>query len=241
MPRPFFSARIADLEAAFERERDDSEFLLKLIDELSHRSTDRAVRLKARALQMLETIQKSPPLSPMVHDGANTREPLVLPLPDTSILSETPKSVPPAIVQRPMPSISNAPSAILSAWTALEVLSPPAFRRPEDLAGGDRRRIARLDVGRLPWEGNGEKARPSTRLYYQIVLGMVNLEAAVAKLMAVYADTRVERHPARGEAVLAVIMVNRDGRPIEESATAVSSFGWAIPQALSGNLEALGS
>jgi hypothetical protein len=81
----------------------------------------------------------------------------------------------------------------------------------------------------------------STIGYYQIVLGTVNMETAVAKLMAVYADTRVERHAARGEAVLAVILVDREGRPIEEPATAISSFGWAVPRALSGDLDTLGN
>jgi hypothetical protein len=84
-------------------------------------------------------------------------------------------------------------------------------------------------------------ARPHTRLYYQIVLGTVDQEAAVAKLMATYADTRVERHNARGEAVLAVILVDRDGRPIEAPATAISSFGWAVPRALAGELDTLGA
>jgi hypothetical protein len=133
----------------------------------------------------------------------------------------------------PMPPISNVPNAILSAWTALEVLSPPSFRRPED--------VARLDDGHLPWEGNGERARPNTRLYYQIVLGMVDLGAAVTRLMAVYGDTRVERHEARGEAILAVVIVDQEGRPIDEPAVAVSSFGWAVPRALAGDLDALGA
>jgi hypothetical protein len=133
----------------------------------------------------------------------------------------------------PMPPISNVPNAILSAWTALEVLSPPSFRRPED--------VARLDDGHLPWEGNGERARPNTRLYYQIVLGMVDLGAAVTRLMAVYGDTRVERHEARGEAILAVVIVDQEGRPIDEPAVAVSSFGWALPRALAGDLDALGA
>jgi hypothetical protein len=35
MSRPFFKSGIGDLEAAFDRERSDPEFLLKLIDEWS--------------------------------------------------------------------------------------------------------------------------------------------------------------------------------------------------------------
>ena len=89
-------------------------------------------------------------------------------------------------------------------------MSPPSFRRPEELTG-DKRAVARLDGGHLPWEGNGEKARSHTRLYYQIVLGTVNLEAAVTRLMAVYGETRIERREARGEAILGVVIVDREG------------------------------
>ena len=57
--------------------------------------------------------------------------------------------------------ITNEPRGILDAWVAFEVLSPQSFNRPDDLADGDRRRIAKLADG-LPWSGDGEKARPST-------------------------------------------------------------------------------
>jgi hypothetical protein len=60
MSRPFFNSGIGNLEAAFARERSDPAFLLKLIDELSHRSTDRAIRLKAKALQALGTPRNIP-------------------------------------------------------------------------------------------------------------------------------------------------------------------------------------
>jgi hypothetical protein len=140
------------------------------------------------------------------------------------------------VVRKPMPPISNSPDAVLSAWIALEVLSPPSFRRPEDLAG-DKQAVARLDGERLPWEEGGEKVRPNTRLYYQIILGTVKLEAAVERLMVVYGDTRVERPKAYGEAVLAAVTVDQVGRPIDEPAVAISSLGWAVPRALAGDLD----
>src|SRR5690349_14883732 len=55
MARPFSRISIDELEAAFDRKRSDSNFLGKLIDELSHRSTSRAGELKARATQALGT------------------------------------------------------------------------------------------------------------------------------------------------------------------------------------------
>lgn len=49
---------------------------------------------------------------------------------------------------------------MLAAWTALEVLSPQSFRRETDLTGGDRKNY---------------------KLYHQVVLGTVKLDAAVAR------------------------------------------------------------
>ncbi|SHI39479.1 AAA domain-containing protein [Aureimonas altamirensis DSM 21988] len=123
----------------------------------------------------------------------------------------------------------------------MEVLSPPSFRKPEDLAGGDRSRIAPLDKGKLPWEGDGERSRPNQKLYYQIVLGTIDMETAVSSLLQVYADSRIEKPSARGEAVLATIMVDREGRPVETDAVAISSFGWGVPVSLTGKLRDLGT
>ena len=136
-----------------------------------------------------------------------------------------------------MPPITNAPKAVLSAWTALEVLSPPSYRRPEDLAGGDRRLVTEIGAGQLPWPAG--RARRKTRLYYQVVLGSLKLEPAVARLMRVYTDTRIERPAARGQAVLATVVVDSKGVPIDEPAVAISSSGWGVPHALDGNLEVL--
>jgi hypothetical protein len=129
--------------------------------------------------------------------------------------------------------------AILDAWTALEALSPRTFQRPEVLADGDRRAVASLDEAKLPWEGIGEKARPHTRLFYQVVLGTVDFGAAVERLLSVYTDSRAERPAARGEAILAAVTVDRDGRLVEAPATAISSFAWGMPRALGGDLKSL--
>jgi hypothetical protein len=169
MSRPFFKSGIGDLEAAFDRGRNNPEFLLKLIDELSHRSTDRAARLKARAVQALGTLRQfsDQRISP---DGQANARPSAAPVvPESPPLPAAPTIEHAAASRKPMPPISNSPDAVLSAWTALEVLSPPSFRRPEELAG-DKRAVARLDRGRVPWEGSGEKSAPicdsTTRLYW---------------------------------------------------------------------------
>lgn len=135
-------------------------------------------------------------------------------------------------------SATSAPESILAAWTALEVLSPQAFARPEALAGGDPGAVAWLDRGVLPWEGEGENARPKTRLYYQIVLGTVDLEKAAGRLFSRYTDPRQERPAARGEAALAMVTVDQRGDPVDAPA-ALSSFAWGLPRALAGDLARL--
>ncbi len=116
----------------------------------------------------------------------------------------------------------STPERILDAWTALEVLSPQSFRRPEDLAVGDRTRIASLEDRLLPWQGAGEKPRPKTKLYYQMVLGSIELEPAYRELLASFPDTRPERPAAWGEAILCLVTLDRDGRLAEPPAVSVS-------------------
>ena len=80
---------------------------------------------------------------------------------------------------------------------------------------------------------------PNQKLYYQIVLGTIDMETAVSSLLQVYADSRIEKLSARGEAVLATIMVDREGRPVVTDAVAISSFGWGVPVSLTGKLRDL--
>jgi hypothetical protein len=240
--RPFFSASIAQLEAEFARHRNQANRLRVLLTELGYRHTNRAVELRRRIVEALaalesaspapvETDSPKPPSGPFRAVHANVSPPQRPPAaPDPRAVSAAPL---------PAPPISNAPETILDAWTALEVLSPPSFRRPEELVGGERAQVAWLEKDRLPWEGTGEKARRNTKLYYQVVLGTVDLEPAVTRLLACYADTRPERPAARGEAILALVCLNRDGLLVEAPAVAVSSFAWGMPYALRGELSSL--
>lgn len=220
MSRPLFHAQITTLEAEFDDRQRDAEYLHVLLEELGHRSSDRAIRLRTRVIAALEAL--APP--PSVEERAGIAQPPVV---------GADRGADPA------PSIDNAPDAILDTWTVLEVLSPPAFRQPEDLCGGDRSAVAWLDRERLPWEGAGEKARRNTRLYYQVVLGTVDLPLAVTELLSLYNDTRAERPSVRGEAILAVVILDRSGRLVEEPAAVASSFGWGLPHALRSDLRRL--
>jgi hypothetical protein len=64
------------------------------------------------------------------------------------------------------------------------------------------------------------KILPEYRLYYQIVLGTIQMEVAITQLLTVYTDKRYERPPARGEGILATIVVDWEGRPKSLSAPA---------------------
>jgi len=263
MTRPFTNASIDTLEDQFRARKKDPEFLRVLLHELGFRTTSRAQRLKADAERALSAASLGPapqrapvrprpdPLPPAgpaavgTEPGASPPRPTPpprAPSPPAPPASAEPRADPPLPIPRhagPLPPVSNTPERVMDAWTALEVLSPPSFRRPEELAGGDRSAVAALDGRTVPWAGAGERSRPNKRLYYQVVLGTVDLDAAVRQLLATYADRRAERPPVRGEAILAVVVVDRRGRPVEGTGCAISSFAWGVPRALGGDLASL--
>jgi hypothetical protein len=138
------------------------------------------------------------------------------------------------------PAPHNTPENILNAWISLEVLSPATFRYPEDLATNrDKRCLASLDRPRLPWEGQGEKSRPNFQLFYHVVLGSIELDQATRMLLQKYSDSRPEIPKARGRAVIAVITLDRNGRPVVPRAVSISSFAWGVPVALEKDLASL--
>jgi hypothetical protein len=233
-PRTFLHFEIAELEAVFSRQPNDSEFLRSLIAELDHRKTDRAQRLKARAKEALAKLQKTGTQRPPDRERSRPQVPRREAPPPPEPESHSPSTDSEGPSQKAQPE-----ETLFDAWTALEVLSPPSFRRPEDLKGGDRKAVASLERERLPWEGEGEKSRPNMRLYYQVVLGSVDLGRAVPQLLARYSDLREERPAARGEAITAVLIVDRNGRLSKEDAIQVSSFAWGLPLALRGDLGSL--
>jgi hypothetical protein len=252
MARTFFYSSIQELEALFKEQNDSLDFLRALQEELTHRKTERAARLRNQVTERLtmlrsgtssreETSQELPFIPKHQHQSASrSHEEQLLHHPQSPpakapATSETPRAEASTAPLPPLPPITNRPEGVLSAWTALEVLSPPAYVRPEDLAGGDRTRVATLSGSALPWE-RGERSRPNQRLYYQVVLGSAKMEPAVERLIERYGDTRPEKPGARGKAVLAVVVVDRQGRLIESPAVGISSFGWGVISALNGAL-----
>ena len=252
MARRFFHSSVLELEALFKEQSDNVELLQALEEELAHRKTERAVKLRNRIRERLtasaqgpstgeqtptkppvSTPQKQPPASPSKEDLSGLRS-----LPRSAkarVTSENLRATIRTASPQPLPPETNRPEDILSAWIALEVLSPQTYRRPEDLGSGPAR-VAQLSGPKLPWE-RGEKSRPNQRLYYQVVLGAIKMEPAVALLLERYGDTRPEMPSARGtKAALAIVVVNSQGHLVQSPAIGISSFGWGVMAALKAEL-----
>lgn len=135
---------------------------------------------------------------------------------------------------------SNRPAAILAAWTALEALSPKTYRRPADLLNGDSRCVAPIEGDDLPWFRR-ECSSPKHRLYYQVVLGAIPIDRATDELVKIFGEDEERTRKERDKAALAAVLVDRNGLLLEDSAVAISSFGWALPIALAGDLASLGT
>src|SRR5688500_17526909 len=131
MARRFFRSTIQELETAFKKYRPDVSFLRDLLDELSHRTTDRAVKLRIAAqtqLRKLSAVESSPPSQPSPQppgeptprDNSNKRQERI-----TNSSSSPTLPQPEYADTIPPPPVTNEPEQILSSWIALEVLSPP--------------------------------------------------------------------------------------------------------------------
>ena len=233
MNRPFFHDSVVKLEAQLAERQTDPEWLRLLATELTFRTTEKAKKLQLRVAALLQADASPPTVEPS--PSTSLAEPTTVDPKRGSSSASSRRQIPLEDLQKPF---TNHPQDIFSAWSALEVLSPQTFRREQDLVGANGS-IAPLKKGPLPWEGAGERSKPNYQLYYQVVLGTVHFARAIEDLLAVYADTRVERPIVQGEAIFAVVVVDRNGRLVEDPAVAVSSFGWAAPQALLGDLRKL--
>ncbi len=144
----------------------------------------------------------------------------------------------------PLPSFSpsgktNDARAILAAWTALEALSPQGYKRPEDMASGDRSRVALLERG-IPW-GPNARSKPKHRLYFEVVLGAVTLDKATDELVKVFGEDDERSRPDGKKAAIGSILIDKEGYVLEDNGVAVSSFAWALKPALDRKLGSLGA
>lgn len=216
--RPYFKSSISELEALFNKAQSDLEALQVLDHELRYRATDRAARLRTRVTDALAALsvrqistaaggasKASSPAGRTVAVIAFSKSSIRQPPSSAPKQGKTPASaaVPPTedlgeLLSFPIPKSANEPTASLAAWTALEALSPQTYRRPEDLDAGDRRCVADLSAGRVPW-GTGERSRPKKLLYYQVILGSIPMERATEDLVKAFEEDEERSPHARGE------------------------------------------
>ncbi|SCW94765.1 Part of AAA domain-containing protein [Sphingobium faniae] len=245
--RPYSQLGITDLEKLVSENLDARSIQEAVLRELQHRNTQRAERLRQRLEHNFGTsdVRPNPPPSPRFFlrespGGEAPIYPMRTVLPGSARAAATPAPARQSLTALPIQSTGgNAAQNILRVWTVLEVLSPATFRMPADLAGNDVRRVARFDRG-LPWQDGPAKGPPGTRLYFQIVLGSVVMKPAMDQLLHRFADKRPERPQARGETPLAIVIVDREGRPVPDGCAVVSSFGWGFPKALKDDPTSLG-
>ena len=133
----------------------------------------------------------------------------------------------------------NNPVHVLSAWMALEVLSPQTFRNRSEFKVGNRR-VLSLDGVEPPW-ADAAAHENTPDYFYQVILGTIDSAEAFARLIETYGDDRLERPAAQGEAIAAVITLDGRGVPIEPIDLALSSFAWGLPLALDRKLDHLGA
>lgn len=258
--RPYFKSSISQLEALLERSQTDIRVLQALNLELSHRKTNRAVKLRSRVANLLEAFsdklakeesgdssdyrpgdtfpttsttsrknfEHQQPAQP-APTQASKQEETAIPL--TENLGDLPSF--------PSPQSADQPTAVLAAWTVFEALSPQTYRRPEDLVAGDRRCVAELSDGRIPW-GTGERSRPNRKLYYQVILGSIPMGQATKDLVKTFGEDEERSQRVREKAAIGAVLVDKNGIVVEENGVAVSSFAWALPLVLDLKLGALG-
>lgn len=218
--RPLAAKTIDDLETLHAASGSDTAMCDMLLEELSHRSTERARKLSERL---------KAPVSANVARGATTQQ---------LAAAETPQ-IDHILPRCDQPHGADEPCSILSAWSALEALSPQTCKRPEKLANDDPRCVAPLR-DQLPWTLQ-ERSRPDRQLYYQVVLGAVHVDGAMQRLIQAFGADEERSNRAREKAVIAALLVDRNGCLLPEKSIGVSSFGWALPLALKLQLGELGN
>ncbi|MBR7652942.1 DNA2/NAM7 family helicase [Brucella oryzae] len=260
--RPYAQKSVFDLEAIFEQSRNNASELERLSNELTFRNTAKARTLSAKVGQALTSLRSSISVS-VLGSGSSTRfhgpvaaqsSPAVSRDAPATVVQLRPTATSSAVTPQqfsdgqidlgPLPSFSpsgkmNDARAILATWTALEALSPQGYKRPEDMAAGDRSRVALLERG-IPW-GPNARSKPNHRLYFEVVLGAIALDKATDELVKVFGEDEERSRPDGKKAAIGSILIDKEGYVLEDNGVAVSSFAWALKPALDLKLGSLGA
>jgi hypothetical protein len=101
---------------------------------------------------------------------------------------------------------------ILSAWYALEVLSPQTFNKPEDFVDGKSQAVSSLTSEGLPWENVKNNPPHDKDIFYHILLGSLNMTLVNDLLVKKFGDDFEEKNRSKQKAAVAFITVDAQGR-----------------------------
>lgn len=186
------------------------------------------------------------PPRPPSNGGINSSPPPAVPIEEEpSAPTKQPKPTVPADFSDATPQFAPevetkpGPDSVLAAWLTLEILTPQALpdARELDTIG---RTLVRLDECPEPWSERRFWKRGKERaVHWMVYLGELDLAKATEAILKIYPDDAVdERADVRGNTPLAVMVVDSQGRPVEDK-TFLSSFAWGYGQVRAGRLKGL--
>jgi hypothetical protein len=134
MARKYSRAGIEQLEHLFATRGLELELVEALDEELSHRNTSRARKLRENVRHRLATL-RSQQVGNTNYEVSHSSSAAAPQRDERTSNRSTPHSCDATQRRRgkssgPLPPITNEPAHILDAWIGLEVLSPPRFRAP---------------------------------------------------------------------------------------------------------------
>jgi predicted GNAT family acetyltransferase len=262
--RRFLKTPIGELESLFQSAAGDRALLLEIANELKHRSTVRASRLAQKVSAALGDERDD--ASNFMRPQTRTETPEDAPIgPSTIETSDTGPHVgdrpsnPSGKAGSPERPVNDGPDvwpvepfwfdedeptvpgpdSILAAWLTQEVLSPQALPDGRE-AGSIGRTLVRLQDSSEPWNERRFWRRGKERaVYWMVYLGELDLAKATESILQLYPDDVAdERGDVRGSTTLAVVVLDGQGRPVEDKAF-LSSFAWGYGAVRAGRLRQL--
>ncbi len=239
LPRPYSSNSIEQLEE-LTKNAGNSSTLQSIAHELTFRRTRRANRLASNIQDQLNSLDGNSSNSHSV--AAEYQQSTATDIPPCNEQDLEEKEFRILDLEKLYANNTNKVTdpvvARLTCWSAIEVLSPQTFRSPEDLSTEGRNGVAKIE-NTLPWQRE-ERSRKSYKLYYEVILGAIDVDLAEEKLVSVFGKDEEKQRPAKTKAVIASVLVEKNGNLVED-AVSVSSFSWGLPLALKKKLDVLSS
>ncbi|CAM5772712.1 hypothetical protein LMIY3S_03935 [Labrys miyagiensis] len=207
-------------------------------DKMARRSAREKARVEAGTGRDSTGPAAKPPGAVAASSAPAPDEPDAMPSEPSRALSSSSTSRPPSR-QEPVSDplqrlqVDQAQAArVLDAWILAEVLSPSAqYSQPSQFADGVTTTIVEFSEGEEPSWLSGEGGNPQGGVFYQVILGAIRLDEAGARLFEVYGDAKIDGAAPNGFAPIAILTLDRDGRPVQGLAVTLASFAWALPLA----------